>query len=623
MSVLLVLKWARDHPVRLEIPPKARWNQVLEAANSSPIEALEDAASALVFNNRDVFDDSFERMELGKRLSDGDAWQLVALFDKIPLDDEIPGFNHLVGRIYDQVLATFLDDGKRGGQFGTPPSVRQLMVQLANPQPGQSVYDPCVGTGGLLIAADEYVAERTDRHDALALFGQDVNMQQHTLAWLNLNLHGIADASIRIGDALLDPCFQNTTGALRRFDRVLTNPPSGLKYRREMAGSHAHVWYGQMRTADLLFVQHVLASLTSGGVGVMVVANGVLFRGGLEGNIRRSMIQDGRISAVIALGRNIFPNTSVPFSLLVLRGEDTNPDTERDILFINAEHEVDTVRSRTYLAPRHVQKIANAFHRRNDIDHFSRIVSIVEIAKNDFNLNVGNYLFPVPKTPAAPSIESLLFGGVPVNEVEVQRERFDALGIDLNELFVRNQLGHLEFPPSGYETIASTIPSLTAPIETAIVGAVEEWFAEFPLPRNVFTKLPLDAARMYFAETFQAALTERMVLSDEQIAGLFTDWWVANRENITRLRYHNRQPGASTVDVSANILEIVGTDLVARARKLLAQERNQLIDCYLTWGSRYSPSLMELERRRADASSRLEGRMRTLGYQWPFREIEP
>ncbi|MFI6958223.1 N-6 DNA methylase [Nocardia sp. NPDC050408] len=622
MSVVLVLKWAHDHPTRLKIPPEAQWDRLVEAVDSSPRDALGNAVSALVFSNPDVFDDSFERMDLSKRLSNAEAWQLITMLDEVPSDGEDPKLDHATGRIYDQVLATFMDDGKRGN-VGTPRSVGQLMVHLADPRPGQSVYDPSMGTGGLLIAADAYVAERTGRHDALDLFGQDVSVQLRTVAWLNLMLHGVTNASVRIGDAILDPSHLNSAGSPKQFDRVLTNPPFSLRYRHEVSRIPAQTRYGHSRSADLMFVQHTVASLTPDGVGVMAVPNGVLFRGGEEGEIRRRIIQDNRISAVIALGRNLFPTTSVPFSILVLRGENTAPGSERDILFINAEHEVDIARSRTHLAPRHVERIATTFHNRKNISYFSRLVSIEEITKKEFNLNVGKYISTRPPTHARPSIDALLTGGVPVGEVEVQRDRFAAFGIDLADLFVHDKPGYLKFPPRGYEAAASTIPSLAAPTEAVFAGAVKDWFDKFRLNQSVLTDRPLDGARIYFAERFQNALTGLRVLNDEQVVGLFTDWWITNQENLNQL--HNRvdDSGTPASDAYTPILDTVGTDLVARARKLVARERNQLVDCYLTWGNQYSPSLKELEHRRVDASSRLAARMRNLGYQWPSPGIEP
>jgi type I restriction enzyme M protein len=270
------------------------------------------------------------------------------------------------------------------------------MVQLAGPRPGDSVYDPCAGSGSLLTTAAAYVADRTDRVGDLDLFGQDVNRDDCTTARLNLMLHGIIHASVLPGDAITDPRHLTADGGMKRFVRVLTDPPFAVRCEPENASFPQQTRYGWSRTADLMFVQHILASLTPDGVGVVVAPNGVLFRGGAEGSIRRGMIDDGRIAAVIAIGRPLFPGTSVSAELLVLRGEAATRANERDVLFIDAEHEIDVTRSRTRLAPRSVERIATTFHTRREVPHFSRLVTIEEIAANGYSLTVGNYVDPRP-----------------------------------------------------------------------------------------------------------------------------------------------------------------------------------------------------------------------------------
>ncbi|PSL53276.1 type I restriction enzyme M protein [Saccharothrix carnea] len=617
ISTTLVLKWASDHLNALTVPHEARWDRLIAAADSSPRDALDKAVTALAISNPDVFDDSFRHVVRNKRLSDGEVRQLIAILDEIPPGGEDPGSDDVTGRLYEQVLATFTDESRRG-EFGTPRSVSQLLVRLADPQPGHSVYDPCAGTGGLLTAADTYVAERTGRRGALRLFGQEANEQACTIARLNLMLHGITNASVLLGDAIANPRHLSNAGGLKDFDRVLTNPPFGMRYGQEELSFPQQTRYGLSRLADLMFVQHVLASLTPDGVGVMVVPNGVLFRSGTEGRIRRGMVEDGRIAAAIAIGRNVFHGTSVPASVLVLRSEGAARASERDVLFINAEHEVDVTRSRTHLAPRHVERIATAFHERREIPHFSRLVSIEEITAKEFTLNVGDYIYPRPLARANLSIRALVEGGIPFDAVDAQVDQFAAFGIELADLFVPGRSGHLAFPRYGYETVAEMIPGLAAPSVAAFLTALEGWFQEFRQQQDVLTDRPPAAAREYFAEKFHHALEASMILNDEQVTGLFVDWWVTNQDDLNQLRRPVDSPSALTPGMRAATIDRIGADLSAQAKKLVTQQQKQLIDVYRAWGDQYKTSLADLERQREDLSKRLAVRLDELGYQWPL-----
>lgn len=610
LSVVLLLKWASKHPEKLTIPEHAEWDRLKASADTSAADILRVAVAALSDSNPEILGKEFQRLAPLTLLTDAQAKFLIGTFDSIlEVSDDAEQDDELAGRAYEQLLYRFTD---KRSEFSTPPSVSRLITQLAEPQPGHSVYDPCVGTGGLLIAADAYVADHTGQTDALSLFGQDINQQTCTVARLNLLLHKITSATIRAGDALGDPSYIDDSESLERFDRVVADPPFSLKGPRELIPQHTR--YGLSRVADLMFVQHVLASLTPDGVGVVTVPHGVLFRGGAEGQIRQGLLDDGRIAAVITLGRNIFHNTTIPASLLVLRGEHAAETSQRDVLFINAEREFVTARSKNYLAPHHIEKIALTFHQRADVDHFSRLVSIAEIASKQFNLNVSAYIDPPPTPLTTPDIGALLTGGIPVSEVDARRDRFAAFGIDPMSLFVPRQPGYLDFPPDGYEATAATIPTRAAPIENEFTTAVERWSKEFRANKQVLTGEPSATARKHFAETFTQALSGSAILSNMQLFALFTDWWVSNQEDLDRLRSPDNSSNSPTAKKYQDRYDRIAADLLARAKRLVAQERNSLVDLYMAWGYRYNTSLKELEIRRAEVSSRLTKHLQKLGY---------
>ncbi|MFD3464217.1 N-6 DNA methylase [Nocardia fluminea] len=619
MSVMITLKWAQDHPEQLTVPKSAQWDQLVADAETNPRDALERAVAALTLANPDTFDGTIEPAIRRSRLSDDGARKLIDLIDKIPFGDDDPGPDTVAGRTYEQLLAAFTDSSKHA-EVGTPKSVGQLMVQLANPQPDHRVYDPCVGAGGLLIAAEEHVAELTGRNNRLAVFGQGNDAQTCTIARLNLMLHGITDAYITSGGTITDPRYLINYGLFRRFDRVLSSPPFSVRYReQDLRQFEQYADYGVTRSADLMFVQHVLASLAPEGVGVAAVPNGVLFRGGSEGQIRQRMIEDGRIAAVIALGRNLFQNTSIPVSLLVLRGRfaATNPGA---VMFIGAEHEVDAKRSKNQLAPSNIERIAKTYHEQAEVDYFSRLVPINEIAANKFNLNVADFIDSYPNKYSHPSVSALLSGGVPAEEVEAHRKRFDRFGIDLADLFVPGRTGYLEFPPRGYASIAESIPTLAAHTETAFITDVENWLQEFPQDPSALTDQPITAARRFFITEFQHTLAGSKILTGEQIADLFVDWWTTNKEGIKELRIliGSAEPAAHGRYASA--FDEIGADLLTRAKNLVAKERNQLVETYRKWGEQYETSIEQLENEREELTSRLALQLRSLGYQLPISE---
>ncbi|MEU8238527.1 N-6 DNA methylase [Actinoplanes missouriensis] len=607
---MLVLKRLPDHLDILTVPQELRWDRLLAAA--SPRDALDEAVTALAASNPDIIDSSFRNLVRDSRVSDLEAGQLIAILNEIlPAGENEP--HEATAQIYEQVLDRFADES-RSGEGGTPRSMVQLMVRLADPQTGNSVYDPCTRNGDLPIGADAYVAERTGLHGTLRLFAQAMREPAGTVARLNLMLHGISNASVLVGNAITDPRYISAAGDLERFDRVLSNPPLGMRVETEGVKIPQHTRYGLSRVADLMFVQHALASLAPDGVGVVVVPNGVLFRGGAEGRIRQGMLEDGRIAAVIALGRNLFPGTSVPFSVLVLRGEGAARASERDVLLINAEAEVHTMRARNILAPRHAEKIAKVFHQRSEVPNFSRLVPYEEIASKDFTLNSASYIEHGPQARTTANVNALLAGGVPIGEVEAQTDQFAVLGINPTEFLQPGRPGYLEFPEYLHENVAGAIAAMAAPSTTAFVAAVGVWFEDFRQELDTVDDRPLAVVREHFAEEFRDALAASTVQDDEKLVGLFLDWWVTNQDDLDRLRKPAGSRGAFPPNARATTVDRVRRDLAARAKRLMAQEQEQLADICQVWADRYKASLADLEDRRVEVSRRLTQRLHDLGY---------
>ena len=202
------------------------------------------------------------------------------------------------------------------------------MVRLVDPQEGMSVYDPCSGSGGMLIYARNHVADNGGNPDNLVLAGQENNGTTWSISKMNMLLHGIRDADLRNNDTLANP--EHTRGGeLKRFDCVITNPPFSQNYDRATLAHPERFIYGYTpeggKKADLMFLQHMLAVLTVDGIVATVMPHGVLFRGGAEGEIRRKIIEDDLLDTVIGLGPNLFYGTGIPAAVLILRAKGAKP----------------------------------------------------------------------------------------------------------------------------------------------------------------------------------------------------------------------------------------------------------------------------------------------------------
>ena len=334
-------------------------------------------------------------------VSDKKWRDLIDHFSKYRLRNEDFEFPDLLGAAYEYLIRDFADSaGKKGGEFYTPRPVVQLMVRLVDPQEGMAIYDPCSGSGGMLIYARNHVADNGGDPRNLVLAGQENNGTTWSISKMNMLLHGIRDADLANDDTLTNPRHVSG-GELKRFDRVITNPPFSQNYDK---GSLAHTErfrYGYTpeggKKADLMFLQHMLAVLKRDGIVATVMPHGVLFRGGAEGAIRQRIIEEDLLDTVIGLGPNLFYGTGIPAAILILRAKGSKPPERRcKVLFINADRDYGEGRAQNHLRPRDEQKITATYRSFADVDGFARVVTIDELADNDFNCNIRRYADNAP-----------------------------------------------------------------------------------------------------------------------------------------------------------------------------------------------------------------------------------
>lgn len=384
-------------------------NKALSAIEDANIEALEDVLSGINFNRK-----------IGQRTLDDDTLSnFIQNFEKIPLKDEDFEFPDLLGSAYEWLIKYFADSaGKKAGEFYTPAEVVRICVEVCDPNEGMSIYDPTVGSGGMLIQARDYIREHGGDPREVSLNGQEKIGTTWSICKMNMLLHGISHADIRQEDTLREPQHYDESNELKRFDRVLANPPFSQNYIKKDIKSPGRfsVWMPEKgKKADLMFVQHMLAVLKGDGKLATVMPHGVLFRSGEEAEARKYFIKHGYLEAIIGLPSNLFYGTGIPACILVLNKKDAK--TRTHCLFINADREYREGKAQNFLRPEDIDKIVEAYRNGDNIPSYAKKVAYDDIAKEEFNCNIRRYVDNSPP-PEPQDVTAHLKGGIPISEIE-------------------------------------------------------------------------------------------------------------------------------------------------------------------------------------------------------------
>jgi type I restriction enzyme M protein len=417
-----------DHPDQYSgkyfyVPEEAHWskvkhlkenvgtglNKALEAIEDANIDALQDVLKGINFNKK-----------IGQRTLDDDTLSdFIQNFEKIPLRDDDFEFPDLLGAAYEWLIKYFADSaGKKAGEFYTPAEVVRVCVEIVDPQPDMSVYDPTVGSGGMLIQSRDYLRECGHDPRNLALYGQEKMGTTWSICKMNMLLHGIIHADIRQEDTIKNPAHMDESNELRRYDRVLANPPFSQNYSKKelkFPGRFPVLMPEKGKKADLMFVQHMLAVLKSNGKLATIMPHGVLFRGGEERVARKYFIDKRYLEAVIGLPSNLFYGTSIPACILVINK--AGAKDRKHIFFINADREYREGKAQNFLRPEDVDKIVHAYREGKNIPAYARLVPVEEIAAEDYNCNIRRYVDNAP-SPEPHDVRAHLHGGVPAVEIE-------------------------------------------------------------------------------------------------------------------------------------------------------------------------------------------------------------
>ena len=393
-------RYSENH--RFQIPEECHWSDVREKTTDVGF-ALQRAMREIEKANPETLYGIFGDAQWTNkdRLSDPLMKDLIEHFSQLPLGNSNVT-SDILGQAYEYLIKKFADaTNKKAGEFYTPRSVIRLMIEILDPRSGETIYDPACGTGGMLLGAVQHVRESGNNVKLLwgKLYGQEKNLTTSSIARINLFLHGIEDFQIVRGDTLRQPAFFHGDD-LATFDCVIANPPFSLKqwgreiwekdpFGRNFAGLPSK------SNGDFAWLQHMIKSMDPRtGRMAVVLPHGALFRSGAEGKMRQKILEMDILEAVIGLGPNLFYGTGLAAAILVLRNN--KPVEHRNqILVIDASEQYKKGRAQNTFEVDNSSQVYQWYSDYKDVEGAASVITLSEIAENDWNLNIPRYVEPV------------------------------------------------------------------------------------------------------------------------------------------------------------------------------------------------------------------------------------
>lgn len=378
----------------------ALYDRRFEAGNGERIDkALHAIEEANIHKLQDVFQDiSFNSTKLGDEAQKNDILRhLLEDFAKpeMNLRPSRVGKLDIIGNAYEFLIKNFAaTGGKKAGEFYTPPEVSELIAELVEPKEGDEICDPACGSASLLMKCGKEVQRKFKGSRKYALFGQEAIGSTWALAKMNMFLHGEDNHRIEWGDTIRNPKLLDSEDTLKHFDVVVANPPFSLeKWGYESAADDK---FGRFRRGlppqtkgDYAFVLHMIETLKpkTGRMGV-VVPHGVLFRAAAEGKIRKQLVDENLLDAVIGLPDKLFFGTGIPAVIMIFRRN----KKDKNVLFIDASRDYRDGKNQNQLSEENVAKIVETYEARKDVDKYAHLATLEEVAGNDYNLNIPRYV---------------------------------------------------------------------------------------------------------------------------------------------------------------------------------------------------------------------------------------
>ena len=486
---LLFMKYVSDKaktvPDSLIVVPEGGSFDDMLAARGKPNigERFEEIIGKLAETNELVnvidladFNDP-EKLGTGKEMQERLS-KLISIFNGLDFRRSRAEGDDLLGDAYEYLMRHFAtESGKSKGQFYTPAEVSRVIAKIVgigkDTRRSQTVYDPACGSGSLLLKA----AAEAPR--GMSIYGQEKDNATWALAKMNMILHDNEDAEIEKGDTLTSPAF--TIGhQLRTFDFAVMNPPFSLKsWSNGLEYDYGRFEFGRppQKNGDYAFLLHVLKSLKSTGKAAIILPHGVLFRSHAEADIRRQLLTRGYIKGIIGLPQNLFYGTGIPACIVVLDKE--NAAGRTGVFMIDASKGFMKDGNKNRLRPQDIHKIVDTFNRRIELERYSRMVPLAEIAsaRNDYNLNIPRYI-DSSEPEDLQDLSAHLHGGVPDRDLDLLSRYWDAFPQLRSQLLKPNRPGYSDLTldvgqvqqaildSSEFQQFASATHSLTA-----------EWFA--------------------------------------------------------------------------------------------------------------------------------------------------
>ena len=383
---------------RFDIPEGCHWKDIRErtenlgAAIVGAMRGIELANPDTLYGVLSMF--SSQKWTNKQNLTDGKIRDLIEHLSTRKLGNkDYPA--DLMGDAYEILLKKFADDSKaQAGEFYTPRSVVQLLIRILDPKPGESVYDPACGSGGMLIEAVHHM-----NHSNLCcgkIFGQEKNVTNAAIAKMNLFLHGAADFNIMQGDTLREPKIL-AGGELAKFDCVIANPPFSLEKWGSVEWSSdkfgRNIWGTPSDSCgDYAWIQHMIKSMGPGNSRMAVVMpQGILFRGNEEGNIRKKLVESDKVEAVVTLGDKLFYGTGLSPCFLIIRNLKPAEHSAR-ILMIDATKILTQKRAQNILSQEDVDRIFQLYTDYKDVEDYAKVVTLDDVKAKEYNLSPNRYV---------------------------------------------------------------------------------------------------------------------------------------------------------------------------------------------------------------------------------------
>lgn len=435
---------------RFQIPTGCHWEDVRKKTVNVG-EALQKALNGIEKANFEMLHDVFGDAQWTnkRRMSDEKMLDLIEHFSKVKLSvAEVP--HDVMGEGYEYLIKKFADDsGHTAAEFYTNRTVVKLMTMITDPQPGESVYDPTCGSGGILLNSVLHLKEQGKEYRTLKLYGQELNLITSAIARINMFMHNVDEFLIVQGDTLDNPQILEND-ELKKFDVIMANPPYSVKRWNQAKFANdpfgRNIWGTPPQgNADYAFQQHIIKSLKPDtGRSVVLWPHGVLYRDA-ELDMRKKMIEADLVDAVIGLGPNLFYNATMESCLLICRTQKED-QRKRKIIFIDASAEIARVTAYSYLDESHISKIYKAYKEFKNVDGFAKIASTDEVLnEQNGNLTISRY---VPKS----TIDKFDVDIELLNYVEKSKHTVDAISGFNEYLISDSELAHFREIIKGSES---------------------------------------------------------------------------------------------------------------------------------------------------------------------------